>query len=426
MLQDRAQRRTPREAVGETFSEPPIKKTIGHLKEFYLQRLAKAEPAVAARLAVQVSAPFQPAPFTPVSSLGQRASRPTFTSSSPGDIEELEIMCNNCFTLIKSSEASSCTGDHSSCPIAQQGGSMSSSGRPTSQLALLDLKLQRLRSSLELRLADASSKLNVMRHFMQLRYHLDTAAKWAPGCSEIGALSTHTVVQVKQLTTTARTLAPAVYIFSKRIENIVIAKERELRRTLLQAAPARAAAVTEGGPAAVARTGVLGLSMERSSVAELDSDCGTQYTETLVTQEGPGGQGDVGNLQDAMDYLSLKNEDEQRRWFYSQCLTLKLACSDKTRARKTLISDLYGQVRAQDIPIESWVKWIKAQLIPEEPKADSDVAGVSRGLIQVNGRHPSAGYPSPGRGDSPQELDNTQLVARARNPVVMPGPLLRQ
>merc|ERR550514_2673917 len=89
-----------------------------------------------------------------------------------------------------------------------------------------------------------------------------------------------------------------------------------------------------------------------SVVSELDSDTGTQYAETQVTQEGP--LTDVADMQAANEYLNLKNEDEQRRWFYSQCLTVKLSCPDKTRARKTLISDLYTKVRAEHVPIENW------------------------------------------------------------------------
>merc|ERR1719263_1413186 len=104
-----------------------------------------------------------------------------------------------------------------------------------------------------------------------------------------------------------------------------------------------------------------------SIVSELDSTTGTEYAETLVTQDNsPLGSTDVGNIQDANEYLSLKNEDEQRRWFYSQCLTVKLACPDKARARKTLISDLYAKVREECVPIEDWTRWIRQQLMPDE------------------------------------------------------------
>merc|ERR1719461_1278760 len=277
-------------------------------------------------------------------------------------------MCNNCFNLIKSSEASSCTEDPAECPLACKNGGKSVMEKPQGMLGLLDLKLQKLRSALEARLQDSTSKVNVMRHLTQLRYHIDNAAKWQPGCSEIGALSQHTVQQVKQLTATSRVLAPAVYVFSKRIENAVVQKERELRRAMTQqvSQPGRvgaAACDNEWDDRDDRDTLVDSVVDVRSVVSEMDIDCGTQYAETVVTQDGPD-RSDVGNMQDANDYLMLKSEDEQRRWFYSQCLTAKLACADKAKARKILISDLYAKVRASGLPMDQWVKWIKEQLSP--------------------------------------------------------------
>jgi len=196
-----------------------------------------------------------------------------------------------------------------------------------------------------------------MRHLTQLRYHIDTAVKWVPGCSEIGALSDHTVLQVKQLTATSRVLAPAVYIFSKRIENVVVQKERELRRAMVQQlSPSKGGGCEVGSMDGDHDDLNDSVADVNRIVSELDCDCGTLYAETTVTQDGPAN--DVGNVQDANDYLSLKNEDEQRRWFYSQCLTVKLACPDKARARKTLISDLYAKVRSEGVPIEGGVQWI--------------------------------------------------------------------
>jgi hypothetical protein len=231
---------------------------------------------------------------------------------------------------------------------------------------MLDMKLQKLRVALESRLQDASSKVNVMRHLTQLRYHIDTAVKWVPGCSEIGALSDHTVQQVKQLTSTSRVLAPAVYIFSKRIENVVVQKERELRKAMLQTSTTKTSSQFEGGiPLDFDRELCESVADVNSIVSAMDSDTGTQYADTVITQDKNAlGSTDVGNVQDANDYLSLKDEDEQRRWFYSQCLTAKLACADKARARKTLISDLYAKVREEKVPIDSWVQWIRQELSP--------------------------------------------------------------
>lgn len=360
-LQDRAQRKPTHETVLDLPGDAARKASIGHLKEFYLQRLSKNEPGSVARLGAKLSKTTKEVP-TPQAS-GRYVARPTFTREAIRDIEDLEIMCNNCFNLIKSSEASSCTGSPSECPLAKRSGG-SPVERPTGPTALLDLKLQKLRSALESRLSDTSSKVNIMRHLTQLRYHIDTALKWSAGGSEIGALSEHTVLQVRQLTATSRVLAPAVYVFSKRVENAVVQKERELRKAMLQQS-----SLARGNCTAV------NLDFDReemadsvadvnSVVSELDSDCGTQYAETIVTQDGPGN--DVGNVQDANDYLQLKNEDEQRRWFYSQCLTAKLACTDKSRARKILISDLYAKVRTTGVPMDQWVQWIRSQLMPEE------------------------------------------------------------
>jgi len=367
-LESRAaqQRQAVREAASPT-TMPSLKAgmDVPSLKEFYLQRLAKAEPGSctgAARLASQPGSAVIDSGQPQAS--GQQIARPSFNAGMK-DIEDLEIMCNNCFSLIKSSEASGCTGDPGECPLAKKSGAATE--RPSGAIGLLDLKLKRLRSALEARLQGSSSKVNVMRHLTQLRYHIDTAIKWAPGCPEIGALSDHTVVQVKQLTATSRVLAPAVYIFSKRIENVVVQKERELRRAVVQ----NTGVSKDGGsnPLNITRDEMNeSVADVNSIVSELDSDCGTQYAETLVTQEGHG-VGDVGNVQDANDYLSLRNEDEQRRWFYSQCLTVKLACPDKNRAKKMLISDLYAKVKEEGVPIEGWGPWIRNHLMPEGQQA---------------------------------------------------------
>mmetsp|Transcript_73948 Transcript_73948/g.186373 ORF Transcript_73948/g.186373 Transcript_73948/m.186373 type:complete len:427 (+) Transcript_73948:118-1398(+) len=361
-LQERAQRKPIREPSIDISGGVSKKTDISHLKEFYLQRLSKTEPGVVARLGNRSAAFSQDsAEAAQPQASGQHVARPSFNKSAVvTNTEELEVMCNNCFTLIKASEAEAHGAQCYQRNETQAAG----------PAAVVDMKLKKLRVALEARLRDSNSKVNVMRHLTQLRYHIDTASKWTAGCSEIGALSDHTVQQVKQLTATSRVLAPAVYIFSKRIENVIVQKERELRRAALQASQAKS----------IGGSNLASLDIDRppdddnsvadvnSIVSELDSDCGTQYAETLVTQDGP--SIDVGNLQDANDYLSLKNEDEQRRWFYAQTLTVKLSLTDKTKARKILISDLYAKVQEERVPIERWVEWIRTQLVPEEEGGD--------------------------------------------------------
>lgn len=378
MLHARAQRSPNRDTGLDLTSDAAKKANIGHLKEFYLQRLAKAEPngPAAARLTQTAQAQLSGGDVAQPEASGQHSvGRSAVSSGGAKDIEDLEIMCNNCFNLILSSEAARCNGDQLSCTIAKRFGG-SGAERPASQVAMLDLKLRKLRDALEVRLQDQSSKVNVMRHLTQLRYNIDAAAKWEPGCSEIGALSDHTVQQVKQLTATSRVLAPAVYIFSKRVENVIVQKERELRKAMVQVStrtPNAGGLVLDIDREDIAES----VADVNSIVSELDSNCGTEYAETTVTQDNPGTV-DVGNLHDANDYLNLRNEDDQRRWFYSQCLTVKLACADKTRARKILISDLYSKVRAENIPIEGWIQWIREQLMPEAAAPGSTQSALRR------------------------------------------------
>merc|ERR550537_852610 len=98
-----------------------------------------------------------------------------------------------------------------------------------------------------------------------------------------------------------------------------------------------------------------------NSIVNADSETGTHYAETQVTED-VGQKADVADLAGANEALTLKDEDEQRRWFYSQCLTAKLQVKDKRRMRKVLISDLYVQVKEEKVPVSEWMTWIQAQL----------------------------------------------------------------
>eukprot|EP00403_Amphidinium_massartii_P008023 CAMPEP_0178418616 /NCGR_PEP_ID=MMETSP0689_2-20121128/25182_1 /TAXON_ID=160604 /ORGANISM="Amphidinium massartii, Strain CS-259" /LENGTH=474 /DNA_ID=CAMNT_0020040019 /DNA_START=42 /DNA_END=1462 /DNA_ORIENTATION=- len=387
LLQQRGKQRTPL-GQGDRPRPATTKADIDSLKEYYLQRLSRTAPQGATRGSSPLANDRAPLSGSCGGSLAQPSLRAQAQSPGPQriqqpqpppaaqtpDMEDLEVLCNNCYNLISTSDAPHCTGDPKDCPVAARFGSSSSAGKSSGQVAVLDIKLQKLRENIEVRLASANtnSRVNVMRHLTQLRYHIDTAAKWTPGCPELGSLSDHTVQQVKQLTAMSRVLEPAVYIFSKRIENVILQKERELRK-VGSSKPAgeadpkvdplrmdtRTSLASMGVPSALGSRGT----DVNSIVGDLDSECGTNYVDTVVTQDAPGGTAtDVGNLQEADDSLSLKNEDEQRRWFYSQCLQQKLACADQTRARRILISDLYCQVRKENVPMQNWKQWIKQQM----------------------------------------------------------------
>merc|ERR550537_518128 len=102
-----------------------------------------------------------------------------------------------------------------------------------------------------------------------------------------------------------------------------------------------------------------------NSIVNADSETGTHYAETQVTED-VGQKADVADLAGANEALTLKDEDEQRRWFYSQCLTAKLQVQDKSRMRKVLISDLYVKVKAEKVPVDKWMGWIQKHLSGDE------------------------------------------------------------
>jgi len=226
------------------------------------------------------------------------------------------------------------------------------------RIEMLNAKLISLRAALESRILDGSSQSNVLRHLTQLRYHLDSALKWGPDAADLGAISEHTIQQVQQLASTARVLAPGVYLFSKRAENILIQKERALKKAAQVLFEDQRKSYNSDFKGDM-RIPTSRLSKAESTVvSELDSECGTMYADTVITCPA-----DVGNVQDVNDYLALKSEDQQRRWFYSQCLAAKLVTSDQARARKILISDLYAKVKASGIPITNWMMFIQEQLM---------------------------------------------------------------
>jgi hypothetical protein len=263
---------------------------------------------------------------------------------------ELEILCNKCFSLIP---ASSVLSHLKVCVQAAV----------KSPAELLKVKLQKLRGSLEGRLRSAATQVEVMRYLSQLRYHIDTALKWGEDGS-VNALAEHTLVQVKQLTQTARYIAPAVLIFTRRVENVIVQLDKELRQ-------ASSKGDREFSGAAVDLSLIVNRSNQdddvtsaievTSVVTAVDSDTGTQTAETQVTEDARGDT-DVADLAGADKALTLKNEDEQRRWFYSQCLTAKLQCTEKSQIRRVLISDLYVKVKQDGVPIDGWTEWIKQNL----------------------------------------------------------------
>lgn len=312
---------------------------ISRLKEFYIRRLSQNDGVAPAMARLRQSR-------SPRSNFGSPRTSPRQTPRS-SEVESPESIYEKYVT-----------GKASLPTWPPPVGNTNGLSKVAPRIEMLNAKLISLRAALESRILDGSSQSNVLRHLTQLRYHLDSALKWGPDAADLGAISEHTIQQVQQLASTARVLARGVYLFSKRAENILIQKERALKKAAQVLFEDQRKSYNSDFKGDM-RIPTSRLSKAESTVvSELDSECGTMYADTVITCPA-----DVGNVQDVNDYLALKSEDQQRRWFYSQCLAAKLVTSDQARARKILISDLYAKVKASGIPITNWMMFIQEQLM---------------------------------------------------------------
>ena len=325
-LQNRA-RRAPVEVGMGGVARPPtmVQKpgstpNVEEIRNFYLKRLQQSQNTTRLPTSSQTMINSKPQAQGTLGSVASTSvgsgststssHRPRFTAEMLKSEKEVDVMCNLCFEMVKSSNVTT----HARLCEALVA--------PPNPIDQLDMKLKKFRSALEARLcADQSNKHN-LRTWTNLKYHLDAALKWTVGCAELGAVSDHTVREVKMLTSTARHLAPQMYVFAKRIENIITLKIAELKLAEQRAASPEAQAGADPSPApllAVDRPDDTD-ALDVQSVAEMNSDCGTNYQETHVTQSECG---DVANLNDMKSISQQQNEDDARREFYSMCLAVE-------------------------------------------------------------------------------------------------------
>ncbi|CAD7969521.1 unnamed protein product, partial [Amoebophrya sp. A120] len=245
---------------------------------------------------------------------------------------------------------------------------------PVERVENYNSRLSNFAQTLQERIEKNQLKAGVTRHLTQVKYHLETAKGWTMGCVDIGVLSEHTVVSLASIVSSALTLVPQEYVISKRVHTIVREKEKYLRKLKIEAGqlatrPEDADDLEDADEDERAD----GAKSEVTSVVGLSSYCGTEISATDITATSRGGTGlappinDVANLSSLQtDMNACKTDEDKRRWFYSQCLTVKLKCTDKDKAKKTLISDIYKTCLEQKIPMENWTAWIHEQFGTEQ------------------------------------------------------------
>jgi hypothetical protein len=60
--------------------------------------------------------------------------------------------------------------------------------------------------------------------------------------------------------------------------------------------------------------------------------------------------------------LASMTDAERQRYFFSQCLAIKLTFSGKSKAQYVKIPQLYEKVKEQSVPIEDWPNFIREEL----------------------------------------------------------------
>ena len=91
-------------------------------------------------------------------------------------------------------------------------------------------------------------------------------------------------------------------------------------------------------------------------IDEVHSDVGSDADSAVSSQ----GSVDVAEMKDAEEALQAVSEDQLRRYFYSQCLKMKLLLPKTHPGQKVLVSTLYEEAR--NLPVARWRRFIKMQL----------------------------------------------------------------
>lgn len=117
-----------------------------------------------------------------------------------------------------------------------------------------------------------------------------------------------------------------------------------------------------------------------SSKTSFESELTKVFIDNLDSEVGSrnGDTSELSSLTSQSDrresFESICQENSQdvpvdlKRYFYSQCLGIKLTFPNRSLAHKVPISSLYRQVVNQQVPLDSWPEYIKAKL---EAAADS-------------------------------------------------------
>jgi hypothetical protein len=142
--------------------------------------------------------------------------------------------------------------------------------------------------------------------------------------------------------------SPALLIYGERLKSLAYEQSCALRDVLAEVPVTRPSRPFQKS---MQSNGLASVRSKTSSVASLTSEFGKSSSRTedhsII---------EFSNGQDASEEVDLQ------RYFYSQCLAVKLTYNSKSLAQYVSIPKLYEEVKRQRLPLEVWASFIKQEL----------------------------------------------------------------
>lgn len=112
----------------------------------------------------------------------------------------------------------------------------------------------------------------------------------------------------------------------------------------------------------------------RKQTSSLQTQFAHHNVEEIDSQVGRGSHRTSESLSDAEEDLEVpehqgetKSSEELQRYFYSQCLQVKMTLSARDPAQAVPLPSLYHKAQLQKIPVEQWSDFIKTELLHSAP-----------------------------------------------------------
>jgi hypothetical protein len=152
--------------------------------------------------------------------------------------------------------------------------------------------------------------------------------------------------------------SPALLIYGERLKSLAYEQNMALREVMAEVPEVRP---TRPIQKTMQPSRLASVRSETSSAVSLSSDFGLSSSRT-----------EEHSVIEFTSSYSAPEEVDLQRYFYSQCLAVKLTYNSKNLAQYVSIPKLYDEVKRQRLPIEVWASFIKQELKHPDKWVDSN------------------------------------------------------